>query len=201
MQKEKGKGSSGKTGNKPISMTKLRSGGAVLSLLQAVIAALLIYLLNGTGMIPWKYIMTAFAVLACMVLVVILMINIRNRRVRIAGIVLSALMIIVQLVGCNYLYRTMNLLKSSESSYKTDYLDVVVRSDDAAQEIADTSGYQIGIVDDLSKDEKDILLETLRREMKEKSTENIEYKTYSSALEAAQALMDKEVDAAVYRES
>ena len=201
MQKEKGKGSSGKTAKKPISMTKLRSGGAVLSLLQAVIAALLIYLLNGTGMIPWKYIMTAFAVLACMVLVVILMINICNRRVRIAGIVLSALMIIVQLVGCNYLYRTMNLLKSSESSYKTDYLDVVVRSDDAAREIADTSGYQIGIVDDLSKDEKDILLETLRREMKEKSTENIEYKTYSSALEAAQALMDKEVDAAVYRES
>ena len=152
-------------------------------------------------MIPWKYIMTAFAILACMVLAVILLINIRNRRARIAGIALSILMIIVQLVGCNYLYRTMNLLKNSESSYKTDYLDLVVRSDDSAQEIADTAGYQLGIVDDLSKDEKAAFLETLRRETKKKSTEDIEYKTYSSALEAAQALLEGEVDAAVYREA
>ena len=172
MQKEKGRGAYGTNGKKPVSMKKLRSAGAILSLLQAVIAALLIYLLNGTGMIPWKYIMTAFAILACMVLAVILLINIRNRRARIAGIALSILMIIVQLVGCNYLYRTMNLLKNSESSYKTDYLDLVVRSDDSAQEIADTAGYKLGIVDDLSKDEKAALLETLRRETK-KTTERL----------------------------
>ena len=55
-------------GKNKISMTRLRATGAVLSLVEAVTAALFIYLLNGTGMIPWKYIMAAFAVMAVMVL-------------------------------------------------------------------------------------------------------------------------------------
>lgn len=184
-----------------VSITKLRSAGAVLSLVEAVSAGLFIYLLNGTGMIPWKYIMTAFAVLAATVLLVVLLVSIRSKRTRIAAIVISALMIIVQGIGCNYLYRTMHLLKDAESSYKTDYLNIVVRSDDPAQELADTDGYQFGLVDDLSKDEKETLLETIRKETGADSVEDIHYKSYSSALEASNGLLDKEVDAAVYRES
>lgn len=184
-----------------VSITKLRSAGAVLSLVEAVSAGLFIYLLNGTGMIPWKYIMTAFAILSATVLLVVLLVSIRSKRTRIAAIVISALMIIVQGIGCNYLYRTMNLLKDAESSYKTDYLNIVVRSDDPAQELADTDGYQFGLVDDLSKDEKETLLETIRKETGADSVEDIHYKSYSSALEASNGLLDKEVDAAVYRES
>ena len=153
-------------GKNKISMTRLRAIGAVLSLVEAVTAALFIYLLNGTGMIPWKYIMAAFAVMAVMVLLVVILVSLRSRRTRIVAIVLSALMIIVQLIGSNYLYRTMHLLKDAESSYKTDYLNIVVRADDPAQEIADTKGYQFGIVDDLSKDEKETLLETIRRDQR-----------------------------------
>jgi LCP family protein required for cell wall assembly len=168
---------------------------------EAVSAGLFIHLLNGTGMIPWKYIMTAFAVLAATVLLVVLLVSIRSKRTRIAAIVISALMIIVQGIGCNYLYRTMHLLKDAESSYKTDYLNIVVRSDDPAQKLADADGYQFGLVDDLSKDEKDTLLETIRKETGADSVEDIHYKSYSSALEASNALLDNEVDAAVYRES
>ena len=175
--------------------------GAVLSLVQAATAALFIYLLNGTGMIPWKYVMIAFAVLAALVLLVILLVSIRNKKTRIAAVVVRILMAAVQLVGSSYLFRTMNLLHSSESSYKTDYLNIVVRSDDAALEIADTAGYEYGIVDDLSKEEKDVLLETIRRNTGTKDVSDVKYKSYSTALEAARALMDGEVDAAVYREA
>lgn len=183
------------------SLTRLRSVGAVLSLVEAASAGLFIYLLNSTGMIPWKYIMTAFAVLAVMVMIVVLLVSIRSRKTRIAAIVISVLVIIVQGVGSNYLYRTMHLLKDAESSYKTDYLNIVVRSDDPAQELADTEGYQFGLVDDLSKEEKDTLLETIRKATGADSVEDIHYKSYSSALEASNGLLEKEVDAAVYRES
>ena len=190
-----------KKSQKGVSIARLRAAGAVLSLLEAVTAALFIYLLNGTGMIPWKYIMAAFAILSAVVLLVVLLVTIRSRRTRIAAIVISALMIIVQGIGSNYLYRTMHLLKDAESSYKTDYLNIVVRADDPAQEIADTEGYRFGIVDDLSKEEKDTLLETIRRESRLDSVDKISYKSYSSALEAARGLLDKDIDAAVYREA
>ena len=49
--------------HKNILTRNLHAVGGVLSLLQAGTAALLLYLLNGTGMIPWNYILTAFAVL------------------------------------------------------------------------------------------------------------------------------------------
>ncbi len=201
MQKDHKSSQNRKKSKNAVSITRLRAIGAVLSLVEAVTAALFIYLLNGTGMIPWKYIMAAFAILSAVVLLVVFLVSIRSKRTRIVAIVISALMIIVQLVGSNYLYRTMHLLKDAESTLKTDYLDIVVRADDPAQEMADTEGYQYGIVDDLTKDEKDTLLESIRRETGLESVEEIQYKSYSSALEAARGLLGKEVDAAVYREA
>lgn len=175
----------------------LHAVGAVLSLIQAITAAVFVYLLNGTGMIPWKYIMTAFAVLAVLVLISVLLVNIRNRKTRTAAMVLSILAISVQLVGASYLYRTMNLLRTSESSYKTDLLDIVVRSDDPAQELTDVTEYSFGIVDDLSEDEKNTLVESIRR----KTGKEVEFKSYSTASEVVKALVDKDVDVAVYRDA
>ena len=59
-ENENGSSQDNKKAKKGFSSAKLRAAGAVLSLLQAVTAALFIYLLNGTGMIPWKYIMICF---------------------------------------------------------------------------------------------------------------------------------------------
>ena len=197
---------SGTTHNKkkkriPLTMSQLRSVGAVLSLIQAVVGGVFIYLLNRTGMIPWKYVMSAFAIVSVAVLAVVLLVCLRNRKARIAAIVLSVIIIFVQGMGSSYLYRTMNLLRNSESSLKTDYLDIVVRNSDKAQELADTAGYKFGIVDDLSKDEKETLLDTIRMKSGLKDVSLIEYKSYSTALEAAKALLEKEVDVAVYREA
>ena len=186
-----------KKGKRLLRSKNLHVLGAVLSLLQAGAAALFIYLLNGTGMIPWKYVMTAFAVLAGMVLLVVLLVGIRKRRTRLAAVFISAVMIIVQLIGSSYLYRTMNMLRSAENSYKTDLLDIAVRSDDSALEIADTADYRFGIVDDLTEEEKNTLLEVIRR----KTGKEVEIKTYSTAVEAVRALLNKEVDSAVYREA
>lgn len=88
-----------KKGKRLLRSKNLHVLGAVLSLLQAGAAALFIYLLNGTGMIPWKYVMTAFAVLAGMVLLVVLLVGIRKRRTRLAAVFISAVMIIVQLLS------------------------------------------------------------------------------------------------------
>jgi LCP family protein required for cell wall assembly len=197
---------SGTTHNKkekriPLTMSQLRSVGAVLSLIQAVVGGVFIYLLNRTGMIPWKYVMSAFAIVSVAVLAVVLLVCLRNRKARIAAIVLSVIIIFVQGMGSSYLYRTMNLLRNSESSLKTDYLDIVVRNSDKAQELADTAEYKFGIVDDLSKDEKETLLDTIRMKSGLKDVSLIEYKSYSTALEAAKALLEKEVDVAVYREA
>ncbi len=176
----------------------LHALGAVLTLVQAITAALFIYLMNGTGMIPWKYVLMTFGGLAALVLIAVLLVSIRNRTTRIIAVVLSILVISVQLVGSTYLYKTMKLLKSSESSYKVDTLDVVIRSDDPAETIKDTADYSFGIVDDLSKDEKTALQQSLTR----KTGKKIEFREYSTASEAVKALLvDKEVDVIVYREA
>lgn len=190
--------SKGTKKTKSFILRNLRTIGAVLSLVQAATAAIFIYLLNGTGMIPWKYVMLAFTVLSILILLVIFLIGIRKKRVRIIAIAISAVMIIAQLVGSNYLYRTMNLLRNAESSYKTDVVNVVVRAEDPALEIADTAGYKFGIVDDLSREEKGTILESLSRDTGGK---DIKYTPYSTVVEAANALIDKKIDAAVYREA
>ena len=149
-------------------------------------------------MIPWKYVLMTFGGLAALVLIAVLLVSIRNRTTRIIAVVLSILVISVQLVGSTYLYKTMNLLKSSENSYKVDTLDVVIRSDDPAETIKDTADYSFGIVDDLSKDEKTALQQSLTR----KTGKKIEFREYSTASEAVKALLvDKEVDVIVYREA
>ena len=183
---------------KPGLIRNLHALGAVLTLVQAITAALFIYLMNGTGMIPWKYVLMTFGGLAALVLIAVLLVSIRNRTTRIIAVVLSILVISVQLVGSTYLYKTMNLLKSSENSYKVDTLDVVIRSDDPAETIKDTADYSFGIVDDLSKDEKTALQQSLTR----KTGKKIEFREYSTASEAVKALLvDKEVDVIVYREA
>ena len=183
---------------KPGLIRNLHALGAVLTLIQAITAALFIYLMNGTGMIPWKYVLMTFGGLAALVLIAVLLVSIRNRTTRIIAVVLSILVISVQLVGSTYLYKTMNLLKSSENSYKVDTLDVVIRSDDPAETIKDTADYSFGIVDDLSKDEKTALQQSLTR----KTGKKIEFREYSTASEAVKALLvDKEVDVIVYREA
>ncbi len=182
---------------KSVLLRRLQAAGAILSLVQAGTAALFIYLLNGTGMIPWNYIMTAFAVLSAALLLVIILVNIRNKKTRIAAVVLSVLMIIVQLIGSSYLYRTMNMLRNAESSYKTDYLDFVVRNDDPATEMKQIAGYRFGIVDDLASDEKNTLLETMKR----RTGQEITYQSYTTAVEAVRALLNGDVDVAVFRDA
>ena len=198
-EKTKEKSSSGKKGIKKTGLIRnLHALGAVLTLVQAITAALFIYLMNGTGMIPWKYVLMTFGGLAVLVLIAVLLVSVRNKTTRIIAVVLSILVISVQLVGSSYLYRTMNLLKSSESSYKTDTLDIVIRSDDPAETMKDTADYSFGIVDDLSKEEKTALQQSLTR----KTGKKIEFREYSTASEAVKALLvDKEVDVIVYREA
>ena len=175
----------------------LNALGAVLTLVQAITAALFIYLMNGTGMIPWKYVLMTFGGLAALVLIAVLLVSIRNQTTRIIAVVLSILVISVQLVGSSYLYRTMNLLQNSESSYKTDTLDIVVRSDDPAETITDVAEYSFGLVDDLTEEEKTALVQSLTR----KTGKKVEYKEYATASEVVKALDDGEVDVVVYREA
>ncbi len=175
----------------------LNALGAVLTLVQAITAALFIYLMNGTGMIPWKYVLMTFGGLAALVLIAVLLVSIRNQTTRIIAVVLSILAISVQLVGSSYLYRTMNLLQNSESSYKTDTLDIVVRSDDPAETITDVAEYSFGLVDDLTEEEKTALVQSLTR----KTGKKVEYKEYATASEVVKALDDGEVDVVVYREA
>lgn len=110
-EKTHGNSGSGTGRRKKASLKKnLHVLGAFLTLAQAVTAAVFIYLLSGTGMIPWNYVLGAFGALAGLVLIAVILVSIRNQKTRIAAVVVSILAISVQLVGSSYLYRTMNLL-------------------------------------------------------------------------------------------
>lgn len=172
----------------------IRIAGRIAVILQALLSLILVIQLVRSGMFPGKYIMAIVIVLLILTGITVYMNLKRKRKLRIVGIVVSILVIILVLTIGSYLSRTVGLLSGADDSYKTDNMIVVVRSDDAAEDLEDVKDYTFGV---RQTSGSDAMIEDIESQLGSK----IRTQEYDSEIEVAQALIAGDVNAAIYNEA
>ena len=173
----------------------IRITGRVAFIVQALLSLIMIVTIGRTGMLPWKYIVLIFLGLVVLSAITFAMNLKRNRKIRLAGAGISVIAIIFILVFTNYFNRTIGLISGGEKALKTDNMIVVVRADDPAKDLKDAKDYKYGI--HTTSSGSDAMITDIEGVLSSK----IKVEEYSSDIEAARALLDGKVDAAIYNKA
>lgn len=178
------------TGNKNIA-------GKLVTLIQLVVSVICIVLIWNSGLAPMKYLTPLVVVLLILFVITHALQYLKNKVSRYLGMIISLLMTIVLAVGSVALMKTDDVLKSiGGATYKTDNMVVVVKKDDKAENIMDAQNYRFGyqtVVDQKNTEKmvKDVT-DVIGREMKAE--------TYESLTDEANALLNGNIDAAIFNE-
>ena len=149
----------------------IRITGRVAFIIQALLSLILVITIARSRMLPMKYMF-------------------------LTGI--SAVMIVLVLVLTTYFNKTMGLLSVGSKALKTDNMVVVVRADDPAQDLGDARDYNYSIHRTSSETGGS---NAMIADIEDVLSSKINVKEYSSDIEAAKALLDGEVDAAIYNKA
>lgn len=178
------------TGNKNIA-------GKLVTLIQLVVSVICIVLIWNSGLAPMKYLTPLVVVLLILFVITHALQYLKNKVSRYLGMIISLLMTIILAVGSVALMKTDDVLKSiGGATYKTDNMVVVVKKDDKAENIMDAQNYRFGyqtVVDQKNTEKmvKDVT-DVIGREMKAE--------TYESLTDEANALLNGNIDAAIFNE-
>lgn len=177
-----------------------RSGlvGKIIALLQLLASAVFVFLLYDSGMFPVRYVTLAGLGLLLVFLIVMLLQCLRKSVFHWIGILISILVIVLVAAAGVYFQKANRTLDDvGGAQYKTDNMVVVVREEDEAQELQDALGYRFGSQTQVDQDNTQKMLQDIETTMGEAP----ELTEYASVQEEAQALLDGEIDAAVYNEA
>lgn len=176
--------------------TKQKSVFRIISLIalaaQIVTGVLFEIFFNRSNMFPWKYVVGSLAILIGAFILCLVFYRLRNRIVRIIGLVISVIMIIISCVGSNYLARAVGFFSLGNDTYKTDNMVVVVRKGDSADELSDAKDYNFAVLQ--NDDNTTKMVSNIRSEI----GSEIATSEYSSVIDEANALLNGDVDAAIY---
>lgn len=178
------------TGNKNIV-------GKLVTLIQLAVSVICIVLIWNSGLAPMKYLTPLVVVLLILFVITHALQYLKNKVSRYLGMIISLLMTIILAVGSVALMKTDDILKSiGGATYKTDNMIVVVKKDDKAENIMDAQNYRFGyqtVVDQKNTEKmvKDVT-DVIGREMK--------VETYESLTDEANALLNGNIDAAIFNE-
>lgn len=178
------------TGNKNIA-------GKLVTLIQLAVSVICIVLIWNSGLAPMKYLTPLVVVLLILFVITHALQYLKNKVSRYLGMIISLLMTIILAVGSVALMKTDDVLKSiGGATYKTDNMVVVVKKDDKAENIMDAQNYRFGyqtVVDQKNTEKmvKDVT-DVIGREMKAE--------TYESLTDEANALLNGNIDAAIFNE-
>ena len=175
----------------------VRITGRVAFIIQAVLSLIMVVTVGRTGMLPWKYMVLMFFVLALLSVLTFALNLKRNRKVRMAGIGVSTVVILFVLVFTRYFNRTIGLIAGGDNAQKTDNMVVVVRANDPAKALMDAKDYKFAI-HKLSGSGSDSAMIT---DIESALSSKIKVEEYSNDIEAAKALLDGKADAAIYNKA
>ena len=154
-------------------------------------------LLWNSGMVPAKY-LAAFAIVLFVLFGVMFGLQFLRSKIYILGIVLSVLISIGLGFGSYYLTRANQMLADvGGATYKTDNMIVVVRADDAAENILDAKDYKYGVQTSLDQENNQKMMDDIESVLGQEP----DVDEYTTVQEEAQALLDGEIGAAIYNEA
>lgn len=169
----------------------------MITLLQLVTLLGLVAALLLNKMLPMKYLAVISGVLFLMWIICFALQFVKNR-VHLLGIFLSIVLSIVQFAGVFYLAKANQLMDSvGGAALKIDNMVVVVKADDPAETIQDAANYNFGVQYAVDQANTKRMVEEVGNVL-ENGIIPIEYATLQ--LEA-QALLDGEIQAAIYNEA
>ena len=176
----------------------VRITGRIAFIIQAILSLILVLTVARSGLLPRKYILAILVGLIALAAITLLMNLRRNRRIRIAGTAISVVVIAVVCIFTTYFNRTLTVLSSNSKALKTDNMIVVVRADDPAQVLVDAKDYKYGVHIPKGATGGSSAMVT---DIEEALSAKINLVEYSSDIEAAKALLDGKVDAAIYNKA
>ena len=180
------------------SMTgKKNIAGKLVTLIQLAVSVICIVLVWNSGLAPMKYLVPLIIILLVLFVITHALQYLKNKVSRYLGQIISLLMTIILAVGSVALLKTDDVLKAvGGATYKTDNMVVVVKKDDKAENIMDAQNYRFGyqtVVDQkntrkMVKDVEKVIDRDLKAE------------TYESLTDEANALLNGNIDAAIFNE-
>lgn len=172
--------------------------GKIITIIQLGVSIWFIISLWTSGMVPMKFMMMIIVVALVMFLITFGLQFVRSNGANLAGMILSVLFLAVFAFGtAAFLTANSTLENVGGATYKTDNMLVVVRSDDPAETITDAKDYLFGRLTTVDQDNTEKML----NEIRENVGQEISVLQYETIQEEAQALLNGEIEAAVYNEA
>ena len=171
--------------------------GKLICVIQLICSLTLFGVLWISGMIPMKYLAVIGLVLLILLAVSFGLQFVKNKAY-IGGIVISIIVCISTIFALFWLLKTDNAMrKVGGATYKTDNMIVVVKKEDAAVELKDAENYRFGkqIVSD--RDNTDLMIQKINDTV----GREINVTDYATVQELGQALLNGEVEAAIYNQA
>lgn len=171
--------------------------GKLICVIQLICSLTLFGVLWTSGMIPMKY-LAVMGVVLFLLLAVSFGLQFVKNKAYIGGIVISIIVCISTVFALFWLLKTDNAMrKVGGATYKTDNMIVVVKKEDAAVELKDAGNYRFGkqIVSD--RDNTDLMIQKINDTM----GREINVTDYATVQELGQALLNGEVEAAIYNQA
>lgn len=171
--------------------------GKGIAIVELIISTIFCGLLLDLGMLPVKYV----AVLGIGMLVLFGLcfgLQYGKKSASIIGIILAIGFSLLFGFGSYYINRMDSTMeKVGGATYKTDNMVVVVREDDKAQTLKDAEGYKFGCQTFIDQENTNLMVDKVNATF----DENIELTKYETMEELANALLNGDVDAAIYNEA
>ena len=163
--------------------------------IQAVVTAVLLYMLISSRLLPSKYMLAAVAAALVPLVITGLMAYSKKVAVNSVGSILAIFLSGVLLFGVVYVRHILKTLDQiAGADTQIENIAVAVQDSNAAQEIGDTAGYAFGVYEGADKEHLDLVLEEIKEENGD-TEPNLRY--FDSPVEMAQELLGGNLDAVI----
>ena len=171
--------------------------GKIITVLQLIVSVICIVVAMNSGLFPRKYLTLFIVGLGFLFVLTHVFQYPKSKILRYVGM-LTSLVIIIVLAGISVeLMKADDFIKKvGGASYKTDNMIVVVKKDDTAKDIMDAQDYRVGYQTIVDVDNTEKMLKEFRSTV----GRNIKTEEYSTLIDEANALLNGNIDAAVFNE-
>lgn len=171
--------------------------GKLICVIQLICSLTLFGVLWTSGMIPMKY-LAAVGIVLFVLLAVSFGVQFVKNKAYIAGIVISVITSLLALFAVFWLLKTDNAMrKVGGATYKTDNMIVVVKKEDTATELKNAENYRFGKQTAADQDNTQLMIQKIN----ETVGREINVAEYGTVQELGQALLNGEVEAAIYNQA
>ena len=177
---------------------KLSLSGKILAVIELAVSAIFYGFLWNTGMVPGKYLGLIGIFLLVLLGVCFGLQFTKKKFCMIIGIVISIGLSLLFGMGAYYVTQMNSAMEQvGGATYKTDNMVVVVKKDDRAETLLDAKEYKFGYQTTADQNNTNLMVEKVNTVLGNEPAMT-EYETME---ELANALLDGEIDAAIYNEA